>query len=346
MSEVNSYITNEEFSNIKIHVKNYSPSGYIIVRFELPFHVPVTEDGGFFSKKLRKGIKVKHIYIEREGSDIPIVHSNVEVFNILIKPITFENQSNIINEIFVESLKFLNNIIKILITRFQYKHLQPINRFDLPGAVPMWVCNQSQFDDKKLIASIFVNFHFNKLERSQTLLTRAENNELIARVEHVEENPYWDLTVLFSEGSNLLRAGDFNSGFLKLHSCTERIMYKMVEEIFLKKGKSQDKIAQIPYKNLLTQHLGPYLTKNGFLFNIDDSTSIAYEYWEKVYKIRNKAVHLGYRVTEEDSIVAHELLWKLNKSVIITMKKLDYPNIEKYLTDTEESLTNGYKGFY
>ena len=54
-----SYITDEEFKNLKIHIVNYKPSSYIIVRFELPFQLPLDENGGIYSKKFRKGLKTK-----------------------------------------------------------------------------------------------------------------------------------------------------------------------------------------------------------------------------------------------------------------------------------------------
>ncbi|EST90240.1 hypothetical protein [Vagococcus lutrae] len=348
MSELKSYITDEEFKNLKIHIVNYKPSSYIIVRFELPFQLPLDENGGIYSKKFRKGLKTKHIFGKSGNSDIEKVHSNVDIINILVEPLTKVNEDYLISKAIDESLVFLNNIIKVLITRFKYENFILINRFDLPVGIPVWISNKSNFKEKDFSASLLVNIHFNEIRRSYDLLSAAERNELIGRLELAESNPFFDQAVLFSEGTNLLKSGDFNSGFLKIHSCTERLMYGMVKEKFIKENKPHEKIekiAQIPYKNILVQHLGPYLSNGGLLFDIDNNNSIAYEYWENVYQIRNNIVHAGHRATENESRKAHEILWKLNKSVIVTMKSLGHPDIDKYLTDSQQDLDEGYIGF-
>lgn len=348
MSELKSYFTDEEYKNIKVHIINYEPSSYIIVRFELPFQLPLEEHGGIYSKKFRKGLKTKHIFENLDNSDIEKVRSNVDVINILVEPLTKLNEDYLISKAIDESLVFLNNIIKVLITRFKYENFILINRFDLPVGIPVWISNKSNFKEEDFSASLLVNFHFNEIRRSHDLLSASERNELIGRLELTESNPFFDQAVLFSEGTNLLKSGDFNSGFLKIHSCTERLMYGMVKEKFVKENKPHEKIEkipQIPYKNILVQHLGPYLSNGGLLFDIDNNNSIAYEYWENVYQVRNNIVHAGHRATENESRKAHEILWKLNKSVIVTMKSLGHPNIDKYLTDSQIDLDDGYIGF-
>lgn len=347
MSELTSYINNSEFQNLKKYFTNFTPSSYIIVRFELPFQLPIGEEGGIYSKKYRKGLKVKHIYSKRDNTDINKVSTNVDIINILVERITKKNEEELLREAINNSLKFLNNIIKILITSFKYEDFTLINRFDLPVGFPIWICTKPKFDEKNLEARLFLNFHFNKLEREHDLIFSKERDELVKKVEVMEENPFFDQAVSYAEGSNLLKAGSFHSGFLKIHSCVERLMYSMVKEVFIKNGKPQkkiDNVTHMSYKNLLKHYLGPYLTKNGLLFDIENKKSVAYEYWQEVYLVRNKIVHEGYNVNENEAYKAKRIVWELSKKVIVTMKKLGYPDIEKYLSDSVEDLEKGYQG--
>lgn len=80
------------------------------------------------------------------------------------------------------------------------------------------------------------------------------------------------------------------------------------------------------------------------MFDIDNNNSIAYEYWKNVYQIRNNIVHAGHRATENEFRKAHEILWKLNKSVLVTMKSLGHPDIDMYLTDFQKDIDEGYIG--
>ncbi|HDT7939399.1 TPA: hypothetical protein RD613_003194 [Enterococcus faecium] len=346
---VMSYITNDEYKNLKIQIRNFTPSGFIIVRFALPFQLPLDESGGIYSSKNRKGLKVKHKYTDREYSEIRKVTSEVDVISVLLDRITPRNEDRLISKAINDSLDFLNNIIKVLITRFKYEDFTQINRYELPVGLPVWICKKSKFNEKNLEAKLFVNFHFANLEREHVLLSSEERRDLVTLVENLDQNPYFDLAVLFSEASNLYKIGSFHSGFLKIHACIERLMYAMVKEIFIRQGKPQDKIDNIPqiaYKDILTQHLGPYFTKNGLLFGIENKYSIAYKYWTEVYSLRNKIVHSGYRLTESEALNGHKIVWELTKLVIVTMKKLGYKNINKYLTDSEESLIRGYQWPY
>lgn len=319
-------------------IHNFTPSAFIIIRFELPFQLPIEESGGIYSRKNRKGLKVRHDYSNPENSMIKKVTSNVDIINVLVERITLDNEDRLISKSVDESLEFLNNIIKVLITRFKYENFTIINRFELPIGFPIWICKKSSFDEKNLEAKFFVNFHFANLGGESKLLTPAERNELINRVEIMDQNPYYDLAVLFAEARNLYRIGSFHSGFLKCHAGIERLMYAMVKEIFSRLGKSQDKIDKVPmigYKNILKQHLGPYLTENGLLFDIDNENSIAYKYWNEVYILRNNIVHGGYRITESEAEKGLEIAEEISKAVVLTMKKLNYENVIRYLTDSE-----------
>lgn len=340
-----SYITNVEYAMLKSQIINFTPSGFIIIRYELPFHFPLEESDGIYSRRNRKGLKVKHSHVAREHTEVMKVTSSVDIISALVERITPENEEELISKAVDESLEFLNNIIKVLITRFKYEDFTVINRYDLPIGFPIWACSKSKFDENNLEGKLFVNFHFANLSPEQNLLRPEERNELVARLETQNQNPYFELAVLFAEASNLYKRREFHSGFLKIHACIERLMYAMVREIFIHSGKTQekiDKIPQIAYKNLLTQHLGPYLTENDFLFDIEDENSIAYKYWSEVYTLRNRIVHAGDRLTESEALNGRKIAWELNKSVIVTMKKLGYENIIKYLTDSEEDLEKGY----
>lgn len=337
-----SHFTNIEYENLKNRITNFVPSGFIIIRFELPFQLPIEEVGGIYSKKYRKGIKVKHKKIYKGYSEVESIVSEVDIISPILKRITVSNKELLINISFEESLEFLNNVIKVLITTFRYSKFTTINRYNLPEALPVWICNKTKFEDQNLEKILFMNFHFANIQREQVILKPEERQELISRVELLTENPYFESTVLFSEASNLYRVGSFHSGFVKMHASVELMMYAIVKEIFIKKKKKIDNLPQIAYKNLLTQHLGPYLTENNLLFDISDNKSIAYEYWNEVYLIRNNIVHAGYRITEFEARRAHEIIWKLVKSIIIKMKNLGYKNIIKYTTDSEESLKKGY----
>ncbi|MDT2797662.1 hypothetical protein ACN08A_03300 [Enterococcus cecorum] len=85
---VMSYITNDEYKNLKIQIRNFTPSGFIIVRFALPFQLPLDESGGIYSSKNRKGLKVKHKYTDREYSEIRKVTSEVDIISVLLDRIT------------------------------------------------------------------------------------------------------------------------------------------------------------------------------------------------------------------------------------------------------------------
>lgn len=140
----------------------------------MPFQLPLDENGGMYSKKIRKGLKTKHIFEKLDNSGIEKVRSNVDVINILVEPLTKINKDYLISKAIDESLEFLNNVIKVIITRFKYKDFILINRFDLPVVIPVWISSKSNFKEEDFSASLLVNIHFNEIRRSHDLLPDSE----------------------------------------------------------------------------------------------------------------------------------------------------------------------------
>lgn len=111
------------------------------------------------------------------------------------------------------------------------------------------------------------------------------------------------LKLLQVDSQFAVESGDLYRGFISLHCCMEQLMYIFVEESVIANGGGLKKIMAVrahSYRNLVKKEVSKLLDSQDDPCSVEKPETLLYTYWNTVYMLRNKAVHRGYILVEDE----------------------------------------------
>ena len=131
------------------------------------------------------------------------------------------------------------------------------------------------------------------------------------------------LKLLQVDSQFAIESGDLYRGFISLHCCMEQLMYIFVEESVLANGgglKQLSAVKSVSYRNLVKKEVSKLLDSKDNPCSVDKPGTLLYIYWNTVYTLRNKAVHRGYVLVEDEVREACQIIFELMNRISDTNK--------------------------
>lgn len=325
MTDNNSFLLDSRVSELNPNFKQYNAKAFISIRMELPFQLPFEDYRGIYSNKYRKGVINKIEHKMKNGKQI--YYSVVEVINVLLKFPDNWNDKAFLNEIFDESLSFLNHVINNIRIMEDVPKLREITMIDLPVAVPIFFFEGAEIKERKQKTLLFM-LHLDTFEYIDIHKFSRHKMDKLAGLVDVADSDKFRQALYFQRRAVI----DYNNkiyfeAVIKLQTYVEMFMFQLGELIMIHKKYDKQKISNIQkgqFKNLVTDHLKPFFERNGLSFGLETEGFELYDYWHDCYLLRNKIVHEGYIPSESEASRAFDVATTLISKCLKTIKKSDY----------------------
>ncbi|MER2174970.1 MAG: hypothetical protein ABS911_09845 [Carnobacterium sp.] len=338
--------TKEEYDNLKrehLKKKNKTPKGFVSVKYDLPFTLPLRDlERSLFRYEEQDIVMMTRFKTRDEKSQkyypfLPIAYTETEIVICHYEHIEAEKSEKKMHEAVDLTFDFLQHFIDSLIVKLDPPGIQRISRQDLPAAFPVSVIRSTNFKPHSIEISMVVNPHGNHVLKSQKRLTSKQLNSLIGFVNETNKTSSEFVTSILymRESKSYLTKGHYNSAIIHLQTSIEIFMYTVYRLILINKEKLSEEIIEkklkTNYNNLLTTNLSNFFSDIGYTFNFDkkdDPSNLLNDYKEKVYMIRNKIAHEGYRCSENEANQA----FTVGKEVLQNITdEINQSDLKKYI---------------
>ena len=338
--------TKEEYNNLKrehLKKKNKTPKGFVSIKYDLPYTLPLRDlERSLFRYEEQDIVMMTKFKTRDEKSQkhylfLPIAYTETEIVLFYYEHIEAEKSEKKMHEAVDLTFSFLQHFIDSLIVKLDPPGIHRISRQDLQAAFPVSVIRSTNFKPHSIENSVVVNPHGNNVLRSQKRLTNKQLNSLIGLVNETNKDSSEFVTsVLYMrESKSYLTKGQYNSAIIHIQTSIEIYMYTVYRLILINKEKLSEEIIEkklkTNYNNLLTTNLAKFFSDRGYTFSFDkkdNPSNLLNEYKEKVYIIRNKNAHEGYRCSENEANQAFTVGRKILQNITDEINQSD---LKKYV---------------
>lgn len=324
------YFDKEQYKVLRrehLRRKHKEPQGFIVVKYLLPFELPFEDYTRslfeFRDETLAVLIKNheydRNVYID---TTLPDIVSEVEIVLFSFSYLSDQIKENKTHEAVDFTLEFLQRLLEMIMIKYESQGVRRITRQDLPYVIPVKLIKSTTFKEKHIEKKAVMNMHFNNTPRHPAKLDSKQINTLTGMVNESDELVFIDSILYMRESKQLLGIGNYREAVINLQTSIEIFMYTLYRLVLINKEKLlEEEVSQKlngRYTNILNHHLKKIFFEVGHIFEFEiekNSHNLLNNYMEKVYLLRNKIVHEGYRCTESEANEAFEV----GKNILISV---------------------------
>lgn len=287
----------------------WHPSAYISFQFDLPFELPFENEKFIVSFSEKAALISKRRNLIKPDTEENIFYSRVEIIDIQLAALPSNISEELLTKSFDKCLEFLNKTIDSLSLVHKMQNIRNVSEHDLSPVIIAFIFKSTKIDEKKMYTKIFIQpYSVNCLDTIPSLNSN-QMNDLVTFIDKQSSLDFSKMVRYHRKAIYDINHGLFQEGIIKLQTFVEMFVSKICKEMLIIHNNDTQYITNIidgPYKNRLVDHFGRYLSTatTPMLFDIEDSQSTAFDYWNDVYKMRNSIVHKGYAPTISDSTKA------------------------------------------
>jgi hypothetical protein len=316
MPDENWFFNKNEYKVLKKdHLKRKfkEPKGFIAIKYLLPFELPLenhTRTLFHYKNRDLAMITKNHEYEKNvhKGITLPNLETEVEIVLFSYEYLTVEIKEERTHKAIDFTLEFLQRFLEMVMVKHETQGVYRIARQDLPYVIPVLLIRSPNFKESAMEVNGILNMHFNKTPKHPKKLNSKQINTLIELVNDSDNSPFIDSVVYIRESKIFLETGNYKESVIHLQTSIETFMYTFYRLVLVNRDKlTKDKVKNklgAGYKNILNDHLSKIFSEVGYIFKFedkDDSSNLLNEYMTKVYSLRNKVVHEGYRCSENEA---------------------------------------------
>lgn len=299
--------------------KHKEPKGFIIVKFFLPFELPFEDytrslfefRGETLAVLIKDHEYERNVYMDMT---MPDTVSEVEIVLFSFSYLTDQIKEKKMHEAVDFTLEFLQRLLEIIMILYESQGVRRITRQDLPYIIPVKLIQNTSFKEKYIEKKAIMNMHFNSTPIPPTKLNTEQINTLTNMVNESDKLIFKDSVLYMRESKQLLGVGNYREAVINLETSIELFMYTFYRLVLINKEKlsGEDLSNKLNgrYTNILNHHLKKVFSEVGRIFDFNtekEPQNLLNDYKEKVYLLRNKIVHEGYRCTESEANEAYEI---------------------------------------
>lgn len=204
------------------------------------------------------------------------------------------------------SVDLINNIIKINKSKYGNMDMFLLNSSNMDYSATLFTYDTRN----KLVThgAIVINedsiYHPIKPEQKTMYNSEEEYNYLKEKLEESKMDNIIDAFYYLCIAKENEIEKNYNFAVINLQTGIEIFMYNLFNKLVENGMFSEPKggISKLSYKNLLQHHLKKALETRDYKFDLSVDNNDLYNYWQKLYLVRNKIVHEGYTIPYNEYI--------------------------------------------
>jgi len=323
---------------------NFEPQTVIEFPFTLPFHIPMYLPNTFSYVKGDISISIRFEIIEESLDDKYLFNFNKTlvksyfskvsiVIGLLKKVDQIENYEEVMTKYFDLGLIELNKFLICYMNKLKDDSVHYITKEMLAPVILVRFIDTNDWEEDNNLLLILHPYHSCKKEQ----LSIDELDDIITKFTIISEdvNPFLinERYVLFARRYRKL--GFYNEAAIYIQISIETLIRTIYKEILKIKEDDDEELKRIledtSFMSIVKKELPHLLGGN---WNINDISNPAGQWYQYVYKLRNRVIHTGYmpNFDELDKALYYGTEFRVFIVELLNKKKKVYPKLSEMLT--------------